>query len=152
MVTVAPVIPEVGDTLEIVGLAVTVKLTPFDAWPDTVTTTLPVVVVGTVHDREAAVQLEHVAVALSNITVLEPCDDPNVVPLIVTLVPTGPLVGESDVMCGVTVNETPLLAFPPTITTTLPVAAPEGTVHVILVALQVVTEQATPLNVTFEVP
>ena len=80
--TVEPVIPEVGDTLEIVGL--TVKLTPFDAWLDTVTTTLPVVVVGTVHDRELADQVEQVAEIPLNVTVLLPCDDPNVVPLIVT--------------------------------------------------------------------
>ena len=98
------------------------------------------------------VQLEHVAVARLNVTVLEPCDDPNVVPLIVTSLPTRPLVGESDVMCGVTVNETPLLASPPTVTMTLPVVAFEGTGHVTLVALQLFTEQVTPLNVTVEVP
>ena len=77
----------VGDTLEIVGFAgaVTVKLTPFEACELTVTTTLPVVAVaGTAHDRELAAQVEQVAVIPLNVTVLEPCDAPNVVPLIVT--------------------------------------------------------------------
>jgi hypothetical protein len=111
-----------------------------------------VALAGTAHDTELADQVEKVAEASLNVTVLEPCDDPNVVPLIVTRVPTGPLVGDSDVMCGATMNETPLLASPPTVTMTLPVVAFEGTGHVTLVALQLFTEQVTPLNVTVEVP
>ena len=39
----------------------------------------------------------------------------------------------------VTVNDTPLLATPPTLTTTLPVLAPAGTDTTMLVALQLVT-------------
>jgi hypothetical protein len=78
---------------------VTLKLTPFDAWLDTVTPTLPVVALaGTAHDGELADQVEQVAEVPLNVTVLEPCDGPNVVPLIVTRVPAGPLAGESDVM------------------------------------------------------
>lgn len=133
-------------------VTVTIKVTPFDASLDTVTTTLPVVVAGTVHERDVAIQLEHVAATPLNFTVLEPCDAPNVVPLIVTLVPTGPITGESDLICGVTVNETPLLATPPTVTITLPEVAALGTAHVILVVLHFVAEQATPLNATVEVP
>ena len=48
----------------------------------------------------------------------------------------------------VTVNVTPLLVMPPTVTTTLPVVAPEGTGTTMLVALQLVGVAAMPLNVT----
>lgn len=48
---------------------------------------------------------------------------------------------------------TPLLATPDTVTTTLPVVAPAGTVTTMLVALQLVTTvTAVPLNVTVLVP
>jgi hypothetical protein len=48
---------------------------------------------------------------------------------------------------------TPLLATPPTVTTTLPVVAPDGTAATIDVALQlVIVVAAVPLNVTTLVP
>jgi len=53
---------------------------------------------------------------------------------------------------GVTVKPTPLLCTPLTLTTTLPVVAPLGTVAVMLVALQLVTEAAIPLNISVLVP
>ena len=54
---------------------------------------------------------------------------------------------------GATVNSTPLLAVPNTVTTTFPVVAPAGTVTTMLVALQLVTVVAAiPLNVTVLVP
>jgi len=53
---------------------------------------------------------------------------------------------------GRTVKADPLLATPPTITTTLPVAAPAGTGTAMLVALQLVGVAAVPLNVTVFVP
>jgi hypothetical protein len=49
---------------------------------------------------------------------------------------------------AVTVKLTPLLGVPPTVTTTLPVAAPVGTITTMLVALQFVGVAAVPLNVT----
>src|SRR5262249_15708678 len=52
----------------------------------------------------------------------------------------------------VTVNDTPLLARPPTVTTTLPVVAPAGTGTAMLVADHVVGVAAVPLNVTVLVP
>jgi len=57
-------------------------------------------------------------------------------------------------MLGVasTVNDTPTLATPPTMTTTLPVVAPAGTGATIAVALQLVGVAAVPLNVTVLVP
>src|SRR5436309_14932021 len=52
----------------------------------------------------------------------------------------------------VTVKLTPLLATPPTVTTTFPVVAPLGTGTTILVALQLVGVAPIPLNVTVLVP
>ena len=65
----------------------------------------------------------------------------NPVPVIVTAVPTGPLVGVKLVIvgAGITVNEEPLVAVPPGVSTAIaPVAAPAGTVVVICVALATV--------------
>jgi len=65
--------------------------------------------------------------------------------------PTAPVLGVSDVMLGVavTVNVTPMLAWPPTVTTTFPVVAPVGTVAVMLVGPQLVMFVAVvPLNLT----
>lgn len=73
----------------------------------------------------------------------------------VTEVPTGPDVGDTLLMLGagiVTVKETPLLAWPLTVTTTLPVVAPFGTGTTMDVALQLVGVAAVPLNVTVLVP
>src|SRR5580704_9592227 len=73
----------------------------------------------------------------------------------VTEVATGPVVGFRLVMLGadvVIVNATPLLAIPPTVTTTFPVVAPEGTGTAMLVALQLEGVAAVPLNDTVLVP
>src|SRR5208283_5810078 len=51
-----------------------------------------------------------------------------------------------------TVKLTPLLAGPPTVTTTFPVVAPVGTVTVMLVVLQVATVAVVPLNLTVLAP
>src|ERR1700730_12289610 len=55
-------------------------------------------------------------------------------------------------MPGVTVKLIPVLAAPPTVTTTLPVVAPGGTAAVMLVALQLVGAATVPLKVTVLVP
>ena len=76
---------------------------------------------------------------------------PKLAPLIVTEAPTGPEVGERLVIegGGVTVKGDPLLATPPTVTTTFPVVAPAGTTATIDVALQLVIEVAVvPWKVT----
>ena len=75
-------------------------------------------------------------------------------PLIVTAAPTAPVVTDRLVMlgAGTTVKLDPLLATPLAFTTTFPVVAPLGTVVVILVALQVPTVAAVPLNVTEPLP
>src|SRR5262245_17682592 len=53
---------------------------------------------------------------------------------------------------GRTVNALPLLATPPSVTTTLPVVAPAGTVAAMLVADQLVVAAVVPLKVTVLVP
>ena len=56
------------------------------------------------------------------------------------------------VVSGCTVKFTPLLATPPTVTTTFPVAAPPGTGATMLVAFQLVGVADTPLNLTVLLP
>src|SRR5437660_7792082 len=84
-------------------------------------------------------------IAVSEVTVkvaLTPLNDTDVaplkfVPLIVTLVPTGPLVGVKLAIVGglTTVNELALVAVPPgVVTLSGPVVAPAGTVAWIAVA------------------
>src|SRR5439155_8682673 len=123
--------------------------------PPTVTTTFPVVApAGTGTTMLVADQVVCVAATPLNVTVLVPLVPPKPVPAIVTAVATGPLVGDRLVIVGgtLTVNATPLLASPPTVTTTFPVVAPAGTGTTMLVADQVVGVAAMPLNVTVLVP
>src|SRR5437660_5902393 len=111
-------------------------------------------------------------IAVSEVTVkvaLTPLNDTDVapvkfVPLIVTLVPTGPLVGVKLAIVGglTTVNELALVAVPPgVVTLSGPVVAPAGTVAWIAVAevigradvsppdaCEVATLTFVPLNVT----
>jgi len=155
MVTEVPTAPEVGVRLEIVGVGSTVNITPLLATPLSVTTTLPVVApVGTSATMLVALQLETAAARPLNVTELVPCVTPKFVPAMVTEAPTAPEVGLRLVMPGVgsTVNVTPLLTTPPTVTTTLPVVAPVGTFATMLVALQLVGVAAVPLNVIVLVP
>jgi len=78
--------------------------------------------------------------------------DPQSIPvgLLVTVPDPGPLL--LTVSVNLIVKVTPLLASPPTVTTTGPVVAPEGTGATIDVALQLVGVAAVPLNVTVLVP
>src|SRR5215467_13424760 len=56
------------------------------------------------------------------------------------------------VVVPLTVKGTPLLATPPTVTTTFPLVAPAGTEATIAVALQLVGVTVVPLKVTVLVP
>ena len=138
-----------------VGAGNTVNVTPLLATPPTVTTTLPLVApVGTGAAMLVADQLVGVVAVPLNVTVLVPWVAPKFVPVIVIDAPTAPLVGDRDAMFGVgsTVNATPLLATPLTVTTTFPVVAPAGTGTTILVADHEVGVPAVPLKVTVLVP
>jgi len=152
IVTGVPTDPEVGPRLVMLGGTIAVKRTPLLARPPTVTTTFPVVEpFGTGTTMLVALQLAGVAAVPLNVTVLDPCDAPKFVPVIVTEVPTGPEGGLRFVIFGIgrTVNPTPLLATPLTVTTTFPVVVPDGTVATMFVALQLPAIPAeTPPNVT----
>ena len=120
--------------------------------PFTVATTFPVLEpTGTGTTMVLAFQLVGTAMVPLNETELVPCTDPKFVPKIVMIVLGGPEAGLRLVILGVgkIVNAAPLLATPPTVTTTFPVVAPDGTVATMLVALQLVASPAeTPPNVT----
>lgn len=127
--------------------------------PPTITTTGPVVTpFGTATEMLVALQhVEHgVAGVPLNVTVLDPCDAPKFAPLIVTVVPMGPEIGERLVMPGPdpAAKATPLLCAPDTVTTMFPAVAPLGTGTVIPVALQHVGHGVAnvPLNVIVLVP
>ena len=93
-------------------------------------------------------------VACTPLNLTVPCELPKLVPVIVTELVTGPELGEMPLMvgAGVTVKGDPVLACPPTVTTTEPVVAPAGTGAVILVELQAVGVAAVPLNLTVLFP
>jgi hypothetical protein len=151
----APTAPEVGDKLLILGGKATVKDLPLLSTPLACTITFPVVApVGTGTAIDVAPQLVGVAVVPLNLTVLLPCVEPKFVPVIVIDIPTTPEVGDKLVILGAdtTVNDFPLLATLLTVTTTLPVVAPLGTVATIDVALQLVVVAVVPLNFTVLVP
>jgi hypothetical protein len=153
IVTGAPTSPDVGFRLVMLAAGtVTVKLTPLLATPPTVTTTLPVVApAGTAATMLVALQLVGTTEIPLNVTVLVPCVAPKFAPLTVTGAPTNPELGFRFVMLGpgdVTVKLAPLLATPPTVTTTLPVVAPAGTGTAMLVALQLAGTAPIPLNFT----
>src|SRR5580700_1528631 len=100
-------------------------------------------------------QLVGMACTPPKVTVLVPCVVPKFAPVIVTAVPTTPELGLKFVMLGVaviTVKLDPLLAWPPTVTTTLPVTAPAGTAVTMLAPFQLVGVDCTPANVTVLVP
>jgi hypothetical protein len=152
IVTGVPVTPEAGFKPVIVGIAVvTVNMTPLLGSPPTLTTTLPVVAPdGAATTMLVALQLVTVAAAPSKVTVLVPCVAPKFAPVIVTTVPAGPELGFRLMIeaSGITVKLKPLLAWLPTVTTTLPLVAPEGTMVTMLVALQLLGVAAVPLKAT----
>jgi hypothetical protein len=114
-----------------VMLGPTVNFIPLLATLPTVTITLPVVAVAgtvTVIEVEFHADADPAETPL-NVTVLVPCVDPKFVPVIVTEIPVGPPEGDRLVMVGPvpTAKYMPLLAVPPTVTTTFPEVAPVGT-------------------------
>jgi hypothetical protein len=151
--------PEVGLTLTMSGAKPGVKITQLLDTPPTITTThpaIPPIPVGTGTTMVVGLQLVGVPATPLNVTVLVPCVDPKLVPVIVTDVPIGPEPGETPVIIGaaveVTMKSRPLLAIPPTVTSTLPVVAPVGTGTTMLVSPQLVAVAIVPLKVMVLVP
>jgi len=100
-----------------------------------------------------APQLVGVPATPLNVTVLVPCVDPKLVPMIRTGIPGGPLFGLRLPMFGVIVKGTALLEKPPTVTTTLPVPAVVlGIRTTMLVPLQLDGDAGAPLKETVLVP
>jgi len=153
IVTKLPVGPEGGLRFVMFGGGVTAKAIPLLAAPPTVTTTFPVAApVGTSAVMFVAPQLIGVANVPLNVTVLVPWRRPNPLPMIVTVEPTGPEAGLKLEMFGMTVKGSPLLATPPTVTTTFPVVAPFGTAAEMLVSVQPTNAAVVPLNVAVLLP
>jgi hypothetical protein len=124
--------------------------------PGVVTLIVPVVApVGTVTVIcvPALFTVNPVALTLLNFTEVAPV---RFVPVIATLVPTGPKVGVNDVIVGaasVTVKSEALVATPLGVATViLPVVAPVGTVAVICVEELTVNFAEVPLNATAVAP
>ncbi len=157
MVTVVPTFPEVGEKLEMVGVTPpdTVKLVLLVPVPLGVVTEMrPVVApVGT----EAMICVGEVtekvdAATLLNLTEVTPT---KFVPVMVTMVPTGPEVGENDVMVGAptTVKSVELVPVPLALVKEIgPVVAAGGTVAVICVEEFTVKGAALPWNLTAVTP
>src|SRR5438552_16454597 len=148
IVTVVPTRPLVGVKLVIVGGWMTVKLLALLAVPPAVVTLIgpleaPAGTVAVIAVAELTVKL---ALVPLNRTALAPV---KLVPLMVTLVPTGPLVGvKLEIVGGFTTVKLPaLLAVPAEVVTLIgPVVAPVGTVAVIVVAEFTVKLALVPLN------
>src|SRR5207248_3030505 len=119
----------------------------------TVTTTVPVVTpAGAGTTILVALQLVGVAGVPLKVTVLVPAVAPKFLPAMVIETPEDPAGGVRLVIVGPTVKTRPLLARPPTVTTTVPVVVATGTGTTVLVALQLVGDAAMPLNVTVLAP
>src|SRR6266567_2706373 len=151
MATSDPTAPAVGERFVMLSVSTTVKLMPLLATPFALTSTFPVVAPdGTGTAMLVAFQLAGVASVPLKVTVLVPWVDPKFVPVIVIGVPTVPEVADRLLMvgAGTTVKFTPTLDKAPTVTTTFPVVAADGTGTPMLNAPQLVGVVAVPLNVT----
>jgi len=155
IVTVVPVGPDEGERLLIPG--VTLKFTLLLGSPATVTITGAFPrprLTGTGTLTTVLLQLLGVTVTPPTVTVLVFCVAPKLVPVMVIVAPTGPDVGESEVIPGATLKLAPGLDKPLTVTTTVvfPAARPLGTGATMPVGLQLVGVVTTPPNVTVLLP
>jgi len=157
MITVAPTAAPEGLKPEIEGVGRTLKLDELvTVTPLVVTEIVPSVApAGTEVVILIAVEAVTTANVPLNLTMLFDGVVLKFVPEIVTIVPTAPSVGSKLVMVGdgSTVKFDELEIVTPLVVTMIgPVPAPEGTVVVILVELELMTFAGTPLNVTRGVP
>ena len=131
----------------------TVKLVPLVPVPLAVVTailpvTAPEGTVAVICVAEFTLKL--VAATPPNVTLLAPV---KLVPVIVTVVPTAPLIGVKLLIPGLTLKFELLVAVPPAFTTeTGPVVAPAGTVALIHCRDTTVNAAAVPLNFTLVAP
>src|SRR5882762_5552727 len=154
MVTLVPTGPLPGVKLVMVGGLTNVKLPVLLAVPPAVVTLIGPVVApaGTVAVIAVAEFTVKLALVPLNRTAVAPV---KFVPLIVTVVPTGPLLGVKLAIVGglITVKLPALLAVPAEVVTLIsPLEAPAGTVAVIAVAEFTVKLALVPLNSTDVAP
>ena len=152
--TLVPTGPLAGAKLAIAGGGTTVKALLLVVVPAGVVTPISPVVApaGTVAWIAVSEVTEKVALAPLNVTAVVPL---KLVPLIDTLVPTGPLAGAKPLIAGggTTVNALLLVAVPAgVVTATGPDVAPAGTVAWMAVAELTVKLALVPLNVTAVAP
>jgi len=150
MVTLLPTAPEVGVKLVITGGPITVKLMALIPTPLAAVTEMGPVLApaGTVAMIDVAeTTLNEVAGVLLNATAVTPS---RLVPLMVTVVPTAPVVGVNLVTVGAgTVKLVLEVVIPAAVVTVRgPVVAPVGTVALMAVAVLVTIVAGTPLKVT----
>jgi hypothetical protein len=151
-----PAVAEAGETVVTVGIpALMVKDAVAEVPPEFVTVTLAVPTLAMSLAGTAAVScvvLTYVVVSAVPFQ-LSVAPETKFVPVTVSVKAAPPavaVVGESVVMVGVellTVKGWPLLGTPPTVTTTLPVIAPVGTVATIAPGFQLMMVAATPPKV-----
>src|SRR6266404_6770363 len=125
------------------------------AWPFTVACSGPVEAVdGTVATICVSLQLVTEAPEPLNVTVFEACAAWNPEPVMVTELPTPPMVGVMLAICGAGTVKLILLfpATPPSVTCTGPEGAAVGTMATICVSDQLTTPAGTRLNVSTLVP
>jgi hypothetical protein len=152
IITDVPATPKPGDKEVTLGVGITVNGTPLLVEPSTLTVTFtfpPGAFAGTVAVTEVSLQLLGVAAPPPNETVVESNWSPRFAPVIVTLVPAGPELGEMADIVGVAKTIKFELAMAPfTSTARDPVVAPLGTVTTIWASAQLFTVADCPLNVT----
>jgi hypothetical protein len=151
IVTEVGAVPVAGDRFEMIGDGTITKSSPLLGTPATLITTYPVVVpVGTVTPMLVALQLVTGAATPLKATVLVPWVNPKALPMMVTGIPGASNTGETlSIVGGVTTLKfTPLLAVPPTVTTTFPVVAPVGTFTSMAAGPQPPTDADVPLKLT----
>jgi hypothetical protein len=154
IVTLVPTDPLVGEKPVIVGRLTTVNALELIAVPPAVVTLIGPVVTPAGTVARIAVAEVTLKLALTELKVTEVAPV-KFVPLMVTLVPTGPLVGAKLVIVGgsTTVNALLLIAVPPAVVTLIgPVVTPAGTVARIAVAEVTVKLALTELKVTEVAP
>ena len=132
--------------------AVTVKLPVLVAVPSSVVTVMGPL--GAPTGTVVVIVPELLTVKLAGCPLNETAVAPvKFVPVIVTLVPAGPLAGAKDDRAGVTVKRVVVTKGPPGVVTEIgPVVAPAGTVVVIVPEGSTVKAAATPLNETAVAP
>lgn len=137
------VICGVGNTIKLVALVMVTPLTLIVILPvDAPTGTITVILVGVDPVTIAATSL--------NFTIFSESVSLKLVPAIVTIAPAAPLKGLKSVIVGIgiTVKSDALVTVIPfKVKEILPVVAPDGTVVIILVAVEPVTIDGVPLNI-----